>query len=147
VAALAAIGTLVSAAGTVAAGAAEKRNADYVAKQEEMKANEEMAAAGREATQQKTEADLAASRAQALAASSGGGAGSDAPTIVKLMGDIAGQGELNAGTTLYGGQSRAAGLRDSARGRRAAGKASFLGSIASGFGQAASGLAKLNGYG
>jgi hypothetical protein len=139
---LAAAGTATSAIGTVAAGAAEKRNQNYVAKQEEMKANEELASSQREAQQNRNEATLANSRAQALAASSGGGAGSDAPTIVRLMADTAGQGELNAATTLYGGQSRAAGLRDSAKGRRASGKASFLGSIASGFGQGASGLSK-----
>ncbi|NTF54423.1 hypothetical protein G6L12_05880 [Agrobacterium rhizogenes] len=141
-AALAAIGTLVSAVGTVAAGAAEKRNQNYVAKQEEMKANEELASSTREAQQNRTEADLAMSRQQALAASSGGGAGSDAPTIVKLMSDTAAQGELNADTTIYGGQQRAAGLMDSAKGRRAAGKASFLGSVLGGFGQAASGIGK-----
>lgn len=140
--ALSLIGSLLGAAGTVAAGAAEKQNQNYMAKQEDMKAKEEMASSQREAQQNRNEADLANSRAQALAASSGGGAGMDAPTIVKLMGDTAGQGELNARTTLYGGMERAAGLRDSAKGRRAAGKASFLGSVMSGFGQAASGIGK-----
>lgn len=135
-------GTAISAAGTIAAGQAEKRNADYVAKQEEMKAQEEFAASQREAQQYKREASLAQSRAQALAAASGGGAGTDAPTIVKIMSDTAGQGQLNAGTALYGGISRRAGLMDSARGRRAAGRASLMGSYLSAFGQTASGLGK-----
>lgn len=135
-------GTALSAAGTVAAGAAEKRNQDYVAKQEEMKAKEEAAASQREAQQKREEAGYAQSRQQALAASSGGGAGTDAPTIVKLMSDTAGQGELNAGTVLYGGQQRYAGLMDSARGRRASGRSSYLGSIMGGFGQAGSGIGK-----
>ncbi|MEN3145687.1 hypothetical protein ABCW43_00070 [Neorhizobium sp. IRAMC:178] len=136
------VGSLLGAAGTIAAGQAEKKNQDYLAKQEEMRGQEEFAASQREAGQQRKEADLAMSRAQALAASSGGGAGTDAPTIVKIMSDTAGQGELNAGTTMYGGISRRSGLYDSAKGRRAAGKASLMGSVLSGFGQAASGIGK-----
>jgi hypothetical protein len=139
---LGAVGTAASAVGTISAGAAEKRNQDYLAKQEDMKAKEEMASSQREAQQNKNEAELAMSRQQALAASSGGGAGFEAPTIVRLMSDTAGQGTLNANTTLYGGMERAAGLKDSAKGRRAAGKASFLGSVLGGFGQAASGFSK-----
>lgn len=126
---LGAAGTAASAVGTIAAGSAERKNQNFIAKQEEMRANEELAASQREAQQNRNEAELAMSRQQALAASSGGGAGSEAPTIVRLMTDTAGQGELNASTAIYGGQQRAAGLRDSARGRRAAGKASFLGSV------------------
>lgn len=141
-AALTAIAGIVSAVGTIAAGKAEQNNQNYLAKQEDMKAKEEMASSQREAQQNLNEAELANSRAQALAASSGGGAGAEAPTIVKLMSDTAGQGTLNANTTLYGGMERAAGLRDSAKGRRAAGKASFLGSVLGGFGQAAGGFSK-----
>lgn len=136
------IGPILGAVGTIASGAAEKRNQDFIAKQEEMKGKEEFAASQREAQQYRDEAKLAMSRAQALAASSGGGAGSDAPTIVKILSDTAGQGELNAGTATYGGISRRAGLFDSAKGRRAAGKASLMGSALSGFGQVASGLGK-----
>ncbi|MBX5148065.1 virion core protein, T7 gp14 family [Rhizobium lentis] len=133
-------GSVAQAKGTREAAEAEKRNQDYLAAQDEMKAKEEMAASQREAQQSRAEATLANSRAQALAASSGGGAGSDAPTIVRLMSDVAGQGELNAGTTLYGGQERAAGLFDNARGRRAAGRATVLGSKYAAFGQLASGF-------
>ncbi|MGO7542209.1 hypothetical protein ACC680_26915 [Rhizobium ruizarguesonis] len=133
-------GSVAQAKGTRAAGEAEKRNQDYLATQDEMKAKEETAAAQREAQQSRSEATLANSRAQALAASSGGGAGTDAPTIVKLMTDIAGQGELNAGTLIYGGRERAAGLIDSAKGRRAAGNASLLGSRYAAFGQLATGV-------
>lgn len=142
-----ALGTAISAAGTVAAGAAEKQNQDFIAKQEEMKAKEEFAASQRDAQQQKKEAQLALSRQQALAASSGGGAGADAPTIVKLMSDTAGQGQLNAASSLYGGQQRQAGLMDSAKGRRASGRASFLGSVLGGFGQAAKGFSSMKGFG
>ncbi|WP_164898509.1 hypothetical protein [Mesorhizobium sp. M7A.F.Ca.MR.362.00.0.0] len=41
---------------------------------------------------------------------------------------------------MYGGYSRSAGLMDSAKGKRAEGKASLLGSVFSGFGGVAKGL-------
>lgn len=139
---LGAIGTGVSALGTVAQGAAAKRSAEFEAEQLEMKSAEERAAAGREAAQKRREGELVASRQQALAAASGAGAGTDAPTIVKLMTDTAGQADLNARVVQSGGESRARGLFDSAKGRRASGRASFLGSTIGGFGQAASGFGK-----
>jgi len=109
------IGALVSAAGTIAGGVAENNAAKFEAKQMEIKAQEENAASQREAEQNRKEGELAMSRQQALASSSGGGAASDAPTIVKLMANTAGQSELNAQSTIYGGQSRSAGLRDSVK--------------------------------
>lgn len=139
--ALMAASAVVSGVGTVAAGAAEKRNQDFMAQQEDMRAKEETAAAQRDAIAKRREGALINSRAQALAAASGAGAGEDAPTIVKLMTDTASEAQYNAGASMYGGYSRAAGLRDSAKGRRAAGKASLLGSIFTGFGQTAKGIA------
>lgn len=135
-------GSALSAAGTVAAGAAEKRNQDFMAAQEVMRSKEETAAAQRDAIAKRREGAIVNSRAQALAAASGAGAGSDAPSIVKIMGKTAGEAEYNAGTAMYGGYSRAAGLRDSAKGRRAAGKASLLGGVLGGFGSLASGVAR-----
>jgi hypothetical protein len=139
---LALAGTATSAIGTVAAGAAEKRNQDFMAVQEDMRAKEETAAAQRDAIAKRREGAIINSRAQALAAASGAGAGTDAPSIVKIMGRTAGEAEYNAGTAMYGGYSRAAGLRDSAKGRRAAGKASLLGGVLGGFGSLASGTAR-----
>lgn len=136
------LGTAASVAGTVMAGKAERDNQNFIAKQEEAKAKEEQAASQRDAMQARREARIAQSRQQAIAASSGGGAGADAPTIVRLMSDVAGQGELNAQSQMYGGQQRAIGLRDSAKARRRSGKASFLGSVLGGFGQMAGGAYK-----
>lgn len=136
------VGTGVSALGAIQQGRAAQAAADYEAKQMGIKGAEERAAAGREAQMKRKEGELALSRQQALAAASGAGAGTDAPTIVKLMSDTAGQSAYNAGVVNYGGESRAQGLFDSARGRRASGKASYLGSVIGGFGQAASGLGK-----
>ncbi|NLS19906.1 hypothetical protein HGP16_25540 [Rhizobium sp. P40RR-XXII] len=141
-AALAAIGTLVSAVGTVASGVAAKKDSDFQAQQLDAKAKEEMASSQREAAQSKQQATLANSRAQAIAAASGGGASTDAPTIVKLMSDTAGQGQLNADAQLYNGYSRAAGFTDQAAATRRTGRASLLGSIFNGFGQAAGGISK-----
>lgn len=131
------IGALVSVAGTVAGGVAENNAAKFEAQQMDMKAKEETAAAQRDALAKRQEGVIVNSRAQALAAASGAGAGVDAPTIVKLMSQTAGQADYNAQASMYGGYSRAAGLRDSAKGRRLSGQASLLGSITSGFGQAA----------
>ncbi|MER9176670.1 hypothetical protein NKH72_24215 [Mesorhizobium sp. M0955] len=142
---IAALGAGISGIGTIAAGAAEKNAADFEAQQLDMKAKEETAAAQRDAMDKRHEGAIINSRSQALAAASGAGAGTDSPTIVKLMRDTAGQAEYNAGTSMYGGYSRAAGLRDSARGRRASGQASLLGSVFSGFGGAAKGIASAYG--
>lgn len=140
---LSGVGTALGAAGTIGAGVAAKNEADYEAKQMEIKGAEERAAAQREAQLKRREGQLVQSRQQALAAASGAGAGFDAPTIVKMMTDTAGEAEYNAQTVNYGGLSRATGLMDSARGRRAAGKASFMGSIIGGFGQAVGGFGRL----
>ncbi|RTM07405.1 MAG: hypothetical protein EKK31_11620 [Hyphomicrobiales bacterium] len=140
--ALGAIGSVVSGVGTIAAGAAQKQAADFEAAQMEQKAKEEVAASQRDAIAKRREGAILNSRAQALAAASGGGAGTDAPTIVKLMGQTAGEADYNAQTAMYGGYSRAAGLRDSAKARRASGNASLLGSVIGGFGDTAGGLYK-----
>ncbi|RUV65844.1 hypothetical protein EOA64_00430 [Mesorhizobium sp. M1A.F.Ca.IN.022.02.1.1] len=144
---LGAIGSVVSGVGTIASGVAEKRAADFEAAQMEQKAKEETAASQRDAMQKRREGAILNSRAQALAAASGAGAGTDAPTIVKLMGQTAGEADYNAQTAMYGGYSRAAGLRDSAKARKASGNASLLGSVIGGFGSMAGGLSKSGVFG
>ena len=141
-AALAAIGSLVGAFGTVASGVAANRAAQQDALNMEAQGKEEMAASQREAEMKRREGRLVNSRAQALAAASGAGAGTDAPTIVKLMTQTSGESEFNAQSALFGGRSRQAGLKQGAKARRAEGKASLLGSVFSGFGSAASGIGK-----
>lgn len=132
---LAVIGTLISAGATIAGGVAQNNAAKFEAQQMDMKAKEETAASQRDAMAKTREGNLINSRAQAIAASSGAGAGTDAPTIVSIMSRTAGEAQYNAGTSMYGGDSRARGLRDSAKGKRASGKASMLGSVMSGFGK------------
>ena len=59
----------------------------------------------------------------------------------------AGEADYNAQTAMYGGYSRAAGLMDSAKGRRMSGNASLLGSVIGGFGSMAGGLSKSGVFG
>lgn len=138
-AALPLIGALISGAGTIASGIAANNAAQQEAMQLEEKGKEELAASQRDANQKRREGALVNSRQQALAAASGAGAGADAPTIVKLMTDTAGQAEYNAQVDLYGGKSRKQGLYDAAANRRREGKASLLGSVLGGFGGFAKG--------
>jgi len=139
-AALGVISAAIGAIGTIAQGVAANNQAQFEAEQQKMQGKEELAAAQRQADQQRKEAALVQSRQQALAASSGAGA-SD-PTIIKLMTDTAGQGELNAQGTLYGGEQRKRGLFDQASATRLSGQASLFGSFLGGAGQLASGFAK-----
>jgi len=135
------IGALVSGFGMVASGVAADRSARQDALNMEAAGKEEMAASQREAEVKRRESRLVNSRAQAVAAASGAGAGADAPTIVKLMSQTASEGEYNAGSVMFGGQSRQRGLLQGAASRRAEGRASLLGSALGGFGTAAKGIA------
>jgi len=133
-AALPLIGAAISGIGTILGGVAANNAAQSEALQLEEKGKEELAASQRDANQKRREGALINSRQQALAAASGAGAGADAPTIVKLMTDTAGQAEYNAQVDLYGGKSRKEGLYNAAANRRREGKASLLGSVLGGFG-------------
>jgi hypothetical protein len=106
------IGTVASVAGTGISALSGMSQAQYqqlVAKREaealKQKANENAAAAQRVQITRERQTALALSRGQALAAASGGGATD--PTVLNIQSDIAGQGEYNALTALYEGQSRA----------------------------------------
>lgn len=124
---LALIGSLVQGIGAIAGGISANNAAQEEARQLEARGKEEFAASQREALDRRKEGRVLNSRTQALAAASG--AGADAPTIVRLMSDTAGQAEYGAQTDLYGGKQRRAGMRDSARASRATGEASLMGSF------------------
>lgn len=104
------------------AGENEQRAREMQAQAEERQGNEVQAASQREAEQRAQKARVLLSRQQAVAAASGGGA-SD-PTVLKLMGDTAAEGEYQSLSALYEGKAKAAGLEDDAalqrwRGRQA----------------------------
>lgn len=137
---LALIGTLISAGGSIVQGISANDAAQTEAAQMEERGKEDFAASQREAIDKRREGRLVNSRQQALAAASG--AGADAPTIVKLMTDTAGQAEYNAASTMFGGLQRRAGMNDSARARRKEGQAAMIGSVFDAAGTALSGGSK-----
>lgn len=139
--AMMAVGTLFSASSQLQGGDADRRMANYEAAQLRSHASDSVAASQRVALEERRKARLLNSRAQAIAAASGGGA-SD-PTVTKIMGDIEAQGEYNALTALYNGESQANYLRNEARGRQMAGKAAQAASRMNAFSTVLSGAASL----
>lgn len=103
-------GNAQRAAGEAQARAAEHqaqlRNAQAVAM--EQSAGQERAASQRAAIEEQRKGRLIGSRAQAIAAASGGGALD--PTIVNLLGDIGTEQEFRSATALYQGEERARAL-------------------------------------
>lgn len=136
------IGPILAGIGSIGSGVAGVAAANQEAKQMRAQAAEEVAAGQREATEKRREGALVNSAIQARAAASGAGAGMEAPSIVRMMTDTAGQGEYNAQTIRYGSESRAAGLRQAARNRKATAGANLFGSVLDGFGSMAGGFAK-----
>ena len=115
------VGTVVSAAGTIAAGQSSRQAAEYEAAQYDIKAKEERAAGQLEAMELARQKRLALSRNQATAAASGFAA-SD-PSILDLAGRIGSYGALQESLAQYGGASRAEGLGAQAEGTRLSGRA------------------------
>lgn len=104
--------TALSAMSSIQQGNAADANArsqqnmlNAQALQSEMKATEERAMAQQRAKESRRQAVLKSSRAQAISAASGGG--SFDPSIINLMGDIAAEGEYNAGIDMWQGESAA----------------------------------------
>lgn len=137
---LAMIGSLISAGGSIVQGISANNAAKTEAAQMEERGKEDFAASQREAEDKRREGRIVNSRQQALAAASG--AGADAPTIVKLMTDTAGQAEYNAQTSMFGGLQRKKGMNDSANARRAEGRAALVGSVFDAAGTALGGGSK-----
>jgi hypothetical protein len=95
----------------------QQRAAEFQAKQYEQKAGQERAMAQRQAIEDRRQANLAISRAQAIA---GGGAGDDG--VLNLTGRIAAEGEYNALTSLYEGEQSALGREMQGTGLRMEGQ-------------------------
>lgn len=132
---LAAAGTGVGAVGTIASGVAADRAARQDALNLQAAGREEFAAAQRQAEAKRREGRLINSRAQAIAAASGAGAGLDAPSVVRIMKKTAQDAEYGAQVELFGGRTRQLGAKQAALARRSEGRSSLLGSFVSGFGQ------------
>jgi hypothetical protein len=119
------VGSLVSAAGTMAAGKAQQQAAEYEAKQLEIKGMEERAAAQREGQEHEKKTDLALSSLQARGAT--GGFSATDPTALAIGDEIAKYGTYQQQLAMYGGESRQAGLEAQAEGRRMEGRAARQG--------------------
>jgi hypothetical protein len=108
----------VSIIGQQQAAKAEQQGAEFQAKQFEQRAGQERAAAQRQSLEQRRQAGLAISRAQAVT----GGGGTD-DGVLDQIGRIAGEGEYNALGALYEGEESARGQEMQATGLRMEGKA------------------------
>lgn len=125
-------GTAVAAQGTIAAGKAQKQAADYEAAQLNIKGKEEMAAAQQEAEGYAHQKDQALSSLQAKSAASGFSATD--PTSLAMADEIAKYGTLQEQMSMYGGESRKAGIDSQATARRMEGKAAMKGAKLSAMG-------------
>lgn len=108
-------GSLFSSQQNRSMGRQEEAAAEFRAQQLEVNAGQQTAAAQRAALDERRRARFAQSRALAVAAVSGGG--SD-PTVVDIIGELAGEGEYRAMTDLYQGEEAARQLRMGAAGAR-----------------------------
>jgi len=117
--AMQAAGTIFSAYSQQQGGKDQQRLANFQADQLDRNAGQSLAASQRNAFQERRQARLVSSRAQALAAASG--AGATDPTVLNIQGDIAKQGEYNALTALYNGDVQAQDQRFAAQARRTSG--------------------------
>jgi hypothetical protein len=136
-----AVGSLVSGISSIAGGSAQAEQAKYQAQALKQQADMERAAANREAMRKRKEADRIASGQQAAAAASGGGATD--PTVLDIMGETAGEGEIQAQELQYGGEVRAADLMNQAAMIKAAGKQAKTVGIVRGAASILSGGSKL----
>lgn len=105
-------GTLLSAYGQYqqgqaadAMGKAQQQAADYQAAQMQTQAGQERAASQRKMIEERRRGTLAQSKAQALAAASGGS--SLDPSIVDIMGDLEAETQYNVDVAQYEGEDRA----------------------------------------
>lgn len=104
-----------AASGAQAAAARRKAALDFEAAQLRGQAGQSVAAGQHAAREKRRQAELVQSRAIAVAAASGGGV-SD-PTIVNMLGKIAGEGAYRANLSLYEGEERARVMRMNAAAR------------------------------
>lgn len=113
-------GTLLSAYGRHEEGQQASRAASIEATQYDQRAGTTRATSQRQAIEERRQATLAASRAQAVAASSGADATST--DVTRAISDIAGEGEYRALTALYEGEDSAVGDEYKAKTRRYEGR-------------------------
>lgn len=114
-------GTGLSAMSAIQQGKQAQSEANFLAKQQDMKANEERAVGQQRMLQKRKQAELAQSALRARAAASGGD--TTDTTIVNLGGDIEEEGEFQALNEFVRGENAARGYQDMAQATRARGAA------------------------
>lgn len=141
IASVATIGAAVIGAGaSIYSGFQTSEAARATAAREEARGRQEFAAAQADALERKFQGQLLASRQQAVAAASGGGAGADAPTIVKLMADTGERTDYAVRSAIYAGESARDNYYASAAARRRSGDNTFIGGFLEGLGSLAGGI-------
>lgn len=101
------VGAMASAQATIAAGQAQRMQAEHEAKQLEIRAQEQRASAQREAEEAKLQGRLAQSKVQTAAAA--GGFMPTSTDILDLSGDVAQRTGYQAGMYRYRGHEQAVG--------------------------------------
>jgi hypothetical protein len=134
-------GTVIGAAGQMAAGKQAQAAANYEAQQQEVAAKEEMAAAAHERDQLRRRKELSLSTLQTNAAASGFSATD--PTALNLADEIERYGTVQEQMAMYGGSSRAAGRRSQAEAARMSGRAAKQGATYRAVGTVLSGVGTL----
>lgn len=114
---LPAVSAVFQTVAPIAGGVMQRRESEAEARQYETAAGQSRAAGQRDAAEQRRQARLVQSRAQAVA----GGGASDIG-VINQMADIAAEGEYRALAALYEGEDRAAGLEGQAAARRYGGR-------------------------
>lgn len=138
---LMAAGTALDAYGKYRAGDSAKKARKFEAAQMDRLANRAVASSQRDAQEVERQGQLQMSRALAVSAASGGGA-SD-PTVMDIIGDLAGDTDYRKMVALYEGKTRADELRLGAETRRMAGDVAKDAGKFSAFGTALSGATSM----
>ena len=109
-------GAITGGNAAASAGRAQQAAAEYAAKQLDVNAGQSQAASQQAAIEEARRSALLQSRALAVAGASGAGALD--PTVLKIIGGIAAEGELASETQIYQGNERARAQRDQAAATR-----------------------------
>lgn len=115
------MGDLIRAVGSIRRGRFANANAKLEAQMDRLDANQAQVEGQQQAIAERRRAKLLRSRALAVAGASGAGISGD-PTVENILEDIETQGELNALTAMWEGDSMARGLRVRAKATRKSGR-------------------------
>lgn len=121
------LGPAIQAAGTIIGGLNENAVAGQEAKQLQFNAGQQVAASQRAAAIATRQANIMKSNIRGQAGGSGAGGGDI--TVQNLEADVGREGEYNALSALYSGQSEANAMRNQAALTKFAGKNNLIGSI------------------